>query len=209
MSKPAKRDKRHHSEIVAAIRRPLTAREVAKRCGVDLRTIHHWVAAGLIGHFRTPGRHLRFDVMAIDEFLASRSTAVEKNDDDTFLVIAANKTATKLRRALAALRGRYVDNPYTALLFAGWMRPRWVVVEPNTLRGLDAKAYAQALASELPESTIFWFGSGVSVAGLRLEVFDDPRGLRAALIDEESASKLSVRRSSSVRRGTSGRQSKS
>lgn len=38
----------------------LTAGELARFCGVDLKTIHNWADRGAVAHFRTPGRHLRF-----------------------------------------------------------------------------------------------------------------------------------------------------
>lgn len=32
---------------------------------VDTKTIHNWVAKGLIAHWRSPGRHLRFTYAAL------------------------------------------------------------------------------------------------------------------------------------------------
>lgn len=46
------------------------ATQMAKWCGVDLKTIHNWVNKGQIPHFRTPGRHLRFTVESARAFLA-------------------------------------------------------------------------------------------------------------------------------------------
>ncbi len=47
----------------------LTAPEVARHCNADLKTIHNWVNAGKIRSFRTPGRHLRFRVEDVIDFL--------------------------------------------------------------------------------------------------------------------------------------------
>ena len=46
-----------------------TAQDVATFCEVDLKTIHHWVAAGKIVHHRTEGRHLRFRRNDVVRFL--------------------------------------------------------------------------------------------------------------------------------------------
>jgi excisionase family DNA binding protein len=47
----------------------LTAPEVARHCGADLKTIHNWVNAGQITSFRTRGRHLRFRLQDVVDFL--------------------------------------------------------------------------------------------------------------------------------------------
>jgi excisionase family DNA binding protein len=38
----------------------ITAPELASILGVDLKTVHNWVKRGLVDHYRTPGRQLRF-----------------------------------------------------------------------------------------------------------------------------------------------------
>ena len=45
-----------------------TASDVARFCQVDLKTIHNWADKGEIRHFRTPGRHLRFDSLTESRF---------------------------------------------------------------------------------------------------------------------------------------------
>lgn len=45
--------------------RHLTASEVAELFSVDPKTIHNWVGAGKLKGWRTPGRHLRFDVTEV------------------------------------------------------------------------------------------------------------------------------------------------
>jgi excisionase family DNA binding protein len=47
----------------------LTAVEVARACGVDLKTIHNWADKGKLGHTRTEGRHLRFHRLDVVELL--------------------------------------------------------------------------------------------------------------------------------------------
>ena len=49
----------------------VSAPELAKICQVDHKTIHNWVNAGKIPHFRTPGRHLRFRMEDVHGFLES------------------------------------------------------------------------------------------------------------------------------------------
>jgi excisionase family DNA binding protein len=46
-----------------------TAADVARFCGVDLKTIHNWVAKEKLSHFRTEGRHLRFRRLDVIDFL--------------------------------------------------------------------------------------------------------------------------------------------
>lgn len=46
-----------------------TASQIARFCQVDLKTIHNWADRGQIPHFRTPGRHLRFQRPHVLDFL--------------------------------------------------------------------------------------------------------------------------------------------
>lgn len=47
----------------------LTAADVARCCRVDVKTIHNWAGRGQLNHFRTPGRHLRFQRPDVLDFL--------------------------------------------------------------------------------------------------------------------------------------------
>jgi excisionase family DNA binding protein len=49
--------------------RTITAVQLARYCGVDLKTIHNWSARSKIPHWRTPGRHLRFRRLDVVDFL--------------------------------------------------------------------------------------------------------------------------------------------
>jgi excisionase family DNA binding protein len=49
--------------------RTITAVQLARYCGVDLKTIHNWTARGKIPHWRTPGRQLRFRRLDVVDFL--------------------------------------------------------------------------------------------------------------------------------------------
>jgi len=211
----SQRDKRRHKRHKNAldVARPLTAREVAKRCGVDLRTVHHWVADDLIAHFRTPGRHLRFDVSAIERFLSQRTRAPitpQRQPRFDVLVVASGKVRTQLRRSLAGLISGCPDDPYTALVLAGSLQPRCVVLEAGALRDLDAEAYAKAITTGLPAATLFWFGNSTAPGAGAIQVARDGSSLRydiERLMGSEQRS--TSRRSSSPRRETSAKQSKS
>lgn len=50
--------------------KPITSTQAAELFGVELRTLHNWVNAKLIPHFRTPGRHLRFHEKDVERFMA-------------------------------------------------------------------------------------------------------------------------------------------
>lgn len=56
----------------------LTTPAVARMIGVDLKTVHNWVAKGKIKHFRTPGRHLRFDFCDVMEFIENNTKNQEE-----------------------------------------------------------------------------------------------------------------------------------
>jgi excisionase family DNA binding protein len=47
-----------------------TSRQVARWCGVDLKTIHNWVDKKQLKAGRTPGRHLRIAPEAVRDVLA-------------------------------------------------------------------------------------------------------------------------------------------
>jgi excisionase family DNA binding protein len=47
----------------------LSATQVARFCGVDLKTIHNWANKGRLPFSRTPGRHLRFRRIDIVDFM--------------------------------------------------------------------------------------------------------------------------------------------
>jgi excisionase family DNA binding protein len=56
--------------------RQLSAVQVARFCGVDLKTIHNWVNKGKIPFRRTSGRHLRFRPLDVVDFLRAYEMAI-------------------------------------------------------------------------------------------------------------------------------------
>jgi excisionase family DNA binding protein len=61
--------KKRTRAFLRASTRPVTAREFADLCGVELKTVHGWVSRGVVASFRTPGRHLRFLPSEVRAFL--------------------------------------------------------------------------------------------------------------------------------------------
>jgi excisionase family DNA binding protein len=57
-------------------RRLLTATQIARFCGVDLKTIHNWADRGKIRGWRTSGRHLRFRRLDVVDFLRAYGFAI-------------------------------------------------------------------------------------------------------------------------------------
>lgn len=51
----------------------IDAARVAKHLGVSIRTVRAWTAAGLIPHVRLPGRLVRYDIAAVDAWVASHA----------------------------------------------------------------------------------------------------------------------------------------
>jgi len=59
--------------------RLLTATQVARMCGVDVKTIHNWVGKGRIRGHRTGGRHLRFWPLDVVDFLRAWELGVPES----------------------------------------------------------------------------------------------------------------------------------
>jgi excisionase family DNA binding protein len=166
---------------------PLTARELAGLSGVELKTVHNWVRRGLLSHFRTPGRHLRFHPEDAGEFLArcgyaSAGTAVRGVDGSRTLVIAAGRARTLLRRALRDLPVSWADEPWSGLIAAGREQPSAVVLEASALRSTDARAVIRALTRQLAHARVVWVGAArPPLAALHWISLSDTRALRAEL----------------------------
>lgn len=112
----------------------LTASDVADLCEVDLKTIHNWVERGCIPHFRTPGRHLRFQAMDVATFLREWGYAIPRRFyaelAQTVMVIGAKETLTAVSRALGqAIGARHVPDLMEALLRIGAEPTSAVVID--------------------------------------------------------------------------------
>ena len=80
----------------------LSATQVARHCGVDLKTIHNWVNRGKIPFHRTSGRHLRFWPLDVVDFLRAYEFGVPEALQRTALLVVIVDTDAQ---ALAAMRG--------------------------------------------------------------------------------------------------------
>src|SRR5690606_15484074 len=81
--------------------RPLTARAVAELCGVELKTVHNWALEGRLAHFRTPGRHLRFQPEVVEAFL-SECGYTTATSIGTRVICVARRPSARLRQVLSS-----------------------------------------------------------------------------------------------------------
>lgn len=135
---------------------PVPARSLAHLCGVDLKTVHQWAVTGLIPHFRTPGRHLRFRPQDVAEFLknSGHPGATEVAGIAVVLVVAPKRVRRQYTRQLKGSEVHFSDNPFDALVEASRMRPNAVVVDTAAVEGLDLAAYLKSLAGAAPASRV-------------------------------------------------------
>jgi len=164
---------------------PLTARGVAELCGVELKTVHNWAAEGRIAHFRTPGRHLRFQAADVLRFLETCGYAVPPGGHvSQALVVADGALLTRLRRGLKGLSAEFVSEPLTALVVAGQLQPDAIVVASAILKRLPVAEYLAVLDTAFPRARILCLGElKIRKAGLAYKVLADGklRTLRAEL----------------------------
>jgi excisionase family DNA binding protein len=139
----------------------MTARELAELCGVQLRAVHHWVARGLVPHFRTPGRHLRFVPDEVRDFVARRLQPAPSGARRVALVVAPPGVRAAIRRALRAFSVRWAAEPRAALVEAGRTPPDLVVLHWGAVKRLDLRAYERAVRRELGGARLVVVGSAV------------------------------------------------
>jgi excisionase family DNA binding protein len=88
--------------------RLLTGAQMARFCGVDLKTIHNWVNKGKIPHFRTAGRHLRFRPLDVVDFLRAYEIGVPDSLRTSRLhVVVVDRDAQALAAARRAAPRRF------------------------------------------------------------------------------------------------------
>jgi excisionase family DNA binding protein len=84
--------------------RLLSATQVARHCGVDLKTIHNWANKGKIPCHRTTGRHLRFRPLDVVSFLRAYELGLPESLRDARLHVLVvdpdAQTCAAVRRAL-------------------------------------------------------------------------------------------------------------
>lgn len=139
--------------------RPLTARAVADLCGVELKTVHNWVLEGRLEHFRTPGRHLRFQRAAVHEFLLScgYETPASVNSPSSVVVVKGGSSAA-LRTALRLHDVTEVDDLPSGLITAARMEPSLLVIDLTPRQPFPDTVTLQALARLMPRTRVVLFG---------------------------------------------------
>jgi excisionase family DNA binding protein len=138
--------------------RPLSARALADLCGVELKTVHNWVLEGRLEHFRTPGRHLRFQRAAVQRFLLSCGyEAPSETDAKVTAVVVKGGSSAALRTVLQGLVVMEVEDLHRALIVAGRSEPALLVVDLTPRRPIPDASALQALARLTPAVRVALF----------------------------------------------------
>ncbi len=154
------------SEALAKLRRaarapkgaePLTARSVAELCGVELKTVHNWAADGRIPHFRTPGRHLRFQAHDVVRFLESCGLELPLGQARLSVLFVGSKATAKRFQTLAPkAQVETVRSPLSALIVLGRSNPERLVLQAAAFDPLQLslESYVRAVVAERPDVRI-------------------------------------------------------
>jgi CheY-like chemotaxis protein len=145
----------------------LSASDVARFCQVDLKTVHNWVERGLVRHFRTPGRHLRFRRQDAVDFLRRYGYPVPaelRGDRATVILCLADPDVTGLAKKALAKRFEVVcvADPIDGLIAVGQLHPEALLIDLDApgfdgphaisrLRNLDATSHIVVLAVSTSE----------------------------------------------------------
>jgi excisionase family DNA binding protein len=113
---------------------PLTAYDVARVCGVDLKTIHNWCAKGKIPHTKTAGRHLRFRRLDVIAFLRAYEYAVPDTLKNARPPVCLVDRETGVHAGARRALGRRFEltsvlDPIDALVRLGAIDPEIVVLD--------------------------------------------------------------------------------
>ncbi len=137
--------------------RPLAARDVAELCGVELKTVHNWVAEGRLQHFRTPGRHLRFQPHIVQMFLREIGYGPSTKRRTAVICVPAAKAA-RVRRALADYECKSVSDVWSALIVAAKAVPGALVVDATFLTTHELRGLTTAVRRKLPATSLIIVG---------------------------------------------------
>jgi excisionase family DNA binding protein len=148
---------------------PVPARTVAEICGVDLKTVHQWATSGLIAHFRTPGRHLRFRSDEVLRFLEQSGYPAAKGSAPHVLLVCPSSARAREASALGHRKGTWVRDPYLALVEATRLEPGVIVLYAEQVGALELKPYVAALGAAAAGARIYLLGKRARgrVAGVR------------------------------------------
>jgi excisionase family DNA binding protein len=122
--------------------RLLTATQVARMCGVDIKTIHNWVGKGRIRGHRTGGRHLRFWPLDVVDFLRAWELGVPESLRSARLrVLVVDGDAAALAACKRVLSRRFelttTDDLIDAIVAVATLRPDVLVVGDASPLGVD------------------------------------------------------------------------
>lgn len=150
----------------------LSATQVARSCGVDLKTIHNWVDKDKLPVVRTAGRHLRFWPLDVAAFLRSYELGVPEGLRQLRLrVVVIDADAGRLAAARRALGRRFevttADHVVAGLVAVAQGAPDVAVV--GDVRPLDAATLRDRLAAI------------AAVRHVRVVEMSDPARLRDAI----------------------------
>ena len=170
----------------------LTASDVAELCEVDLKTIHNWVERGCIPHFRTPGRHLRFQAADVAKFLREWGYSIPKRLHtqvaQTLVVVGSKELAAQVARGVGpGATVHAVADLYAALLHIGSEPTSAVVIEAAIVKDQPqmVESALGAVARAFSSTTLVLLGDdelGLSTRhALTVVAAADGKALRAAL----------------------------
>lgn len=122
--------------------RLLTATQVARMCGVDIKTIHNWVGKGRIRGHRTGGRHLRFWPLDVVDFLRAWELGVPETLRVARLrVLVLEEDPDALAACRRALSRRFEvtteDDVVDAIVAAATLQPDVLLVGDGAPLGID------------------------------------------------------------------------
>lgn len=153
--------------------RPLTARAVAELCGVELKTVHNWVLDGRLAHFRTPGRHLRFQPEVVAAFLEECGYASPAAQPKLRVVCTALRPGRGFRQTLAGVDCTWVSDAWQAMIELGRSAAEVWVVELAASPLTELRNAIRAVRRRLPRVKIVVlaergvaFGPGVTCVRL-------------------------------------------
>jgi excisionase family DNA binding protein len=166
----------------------LGANDIARICDVDLKTIHNWVDRGVLPHFRTPGRHLRFRPEHVAAFLRAWGYAVPASLRDAaskhVAVIGPKKLERLVKQALedAPFDVRALEHAYDGLLTVATEPAYAYVIDVDVVgRGVVAQ-YTSAMRRAAPDAVLVVVGAADGgVADDVISARCDVAELRAAL----------------------------
>jgi excisionase family DNA binding protein len=126
-----------------------TATDVADFCRVDLKTIHNWVARGVLPASRTPGRHLRFHGADVADFLRGQGFPVPVSIRRAQVAVACAEADPSMRARLErALAPRFSLSAFAdalEMLLSFEERTPEAIVLGAPLRHVDLEVCVQRL----------------------------------------------------------------